>query len=1170
MKFGKKIFKLSVVFTILFTMAEQAEALSFADYVYKNATVGNKAVIVKYIRRGYSIDAVTPDGYTALCRSVDENNYRAYYTIRNLGANAQHNCMQLVNQNTAEKFDSRYKVSASSEKTAQNGRETVSVNSSDDNTLKYAAAGVLAAGAAAGIVIWANDDDDKSSGTVKTCETGYHLVNNECQPIECETGYHLVGNECQLIECDEGYHLVGSTCYPEGECPTGQVWNGTECVAIECPTGTYLDGNDCKAIECPENTHLYNNVCIANDEVVIDNTNNDNVYGINSEREDVYNLFSSPKMPDDESTIEISNKGDGDVYGMLGKGNVSNAYVVGTFDGAENPYDEGVGTIKITDNGSGDVYGMYSKIEDVTKLKEVINAQSFNGGKAIGNIDITHTGGGKSIGVFGEVRAYNVYAGTGSDAEGTITIHGDGDIYGVSGYAAATNAVSPFYGHEAKGTINLYSTGDGDIYGMLVDKDDISGVGQPDSGKELANWFAFNAYSTGGDTVEGTINIKNTGNGNVYGMYGGEQLYNAMGYGGLTEEGEVNGTATGTINIANYGSGDVYGMYTPEPYDGNEGEQVPIIANVSGTNSTSAINLVNTGSGVVTGMRGGAGSNIINSGEININNLGSGTAVGIYGGSNSAINNSGTINIYRSAYTDTEDGIVHNPNGSTGGTAYGIYAESGAAVNNSGTITVTGAGGGTGIYLESGASLENTGKVYFNGTSGAVTENGSARDIYGEGTSRAAISLSSLGDGEIILGKGGQFFAESLSGDMSVSEKTVLGSFENEYVLDGSLQVENIDALKLNSKSALFTAKTQENSDGGYDVVMERQNFNDVLNDKEAAAFWERNYAAQNGLSLFDALKNTKIGETQELSDNLLGKDIVPNFRREDMLLYRNMSRQFNDNLFNRPDEKYTAGYKYTDISTDADGTLAGTDGYANTAYGMAKTTGDNDIVYGLGASITSLHSDYDNGSSRKSNTFALWVPVGYDFKNGVRWFSKLYAGYADGDYDRKTALRTYSSDITELQYGLGNEVRYDINLGNGYNFEPLAELNFLGIHQDGYDEGDAEGALYSGSGNIMSLEGGLGAYLAKEFDFADKGKLGLQIGGVYYVEFLDPDEGMDASLRGFDGTYKLRRNADDGRAALSARVRYDFKNIAVYGNVEKETGNNKALLIDAGVQYKF
>ncbi len=1088
MKLSRQLVVLFLGLVCFGTIPHNACAMSFAEYVYQNAKRGDMSGVRYYLQRGYDIDAVTSNGYTALCYAVESGNYQAYRQIRNLGANTKHRCMKVVNANNAAIFEQRYAKEVAA--------DIVTTADEANSVWKYAVVGGIIAGGVAAVALW-DDDNSGSSGAV-ACSTG-----------------------------EDG-----------------------ECVSIECPSGTHLVGN----------------VCVA-DDIYIENDNDDDVFGINSSDEDVYNLYSTPTYPDDEGTIVLKNKGDGDVIGVYGLGNVYNSFVSKkNDDDMVNPYESGTGSIVIENEGSGNVYGLFSRISDVSQLKEAYNVYAVNEGVSYGKIDITHTGGGSTFGVFGDVRAYNARADYDGNAYGDITIRGDGNIYGLSGYAAVTNAVSAYGGNEVIGNINIYSEGDGDIYGMLVSKDDIDGVGQPDTGQELASWFAFNAYASGGDYVEGNINIHNTGNGNVYGMYGGEQLYNAMSYGGLDDDGNPDGIAKGTINIVNLGDGDVYGMYSPEG---------SIISNASSNGSESIINLVNTGNGVTTGMRGGYGSYIVNSGEININNLGSGTAIGIYADSYSYVLNSGSINIYRESYTDT-DGVTYEPESDIGGTAYGIYAKSGASIVNSGIINITGAGSGTGIYLEAGAKLVNNGDIIFNGSSDdTIVQNGEAIDIYGEGsetslTSMVSVNLNDLG-GEIILGKNGRFFADTLSGNMSVSEETVMGSFEDEYVLTGALQVENTDDLDLHSKSAMFEASSVVNESGGYDVVMTRKNFNDIINDGDISGFLESNYQAENGSAIYDNLKSASTdGELYQKVANTLGTDMLPNFYREDALVYRNLSRQFNENLFSRPNEDYFGGYKYIDISADRDGVLTGSDGYVHAVYGMIKGKASNGFVYGAGLSAAQLDSDYDNGSSRKSNIFGLWLPLGYDFNNGVRWYSKLYAGYADGSYDRVTDLAKYSSDYTQYQYGMSNEVRYGVYLGKGFMFEPVAELNLLGIYQEGFDEGDIEGALKSDSVNNLSLEGGLGAYLSKNFEFSEDNRIGLQIGGVYYVEFLDGDDKMDATLAGFQDSFRIRNRTMGSRAVLSASVRYDYKDLSLYGNVEKETGGNEALLIGAGVQYKF
>lgn len=1150
-----------------------AQAISFADYAYLAAKHGKMSLLYPYIAKGYNIDAVNPDGMTALCQAVMNKDSRAYQRLKSLGASSNVDCMKRIEDKTRAAYDRGYVQT-----TRPVSSSTGSVISNDAAT--YAAVGLLAAGGVAAAIALSNNDSH-SHKSHKTCPAGTHLVGDTCvADHDCVPGERWDGTKCVMMDCPDGTHLVGSECVPNDTCPTGQHMVDGVCVQIECnegyhlegdacvtdnpecPTGQRKEGDVCVPIVCPVNTHLEGNNCVADDNINIDHSGDGDLIGIGSEAEDVFNLLSTARYPNSESYILLENNGNGDVYGMYGyKGEVFNSYVAGyNGQGNQNKKPVGTGGITITDNGSGTVYGMYSHISDITQYKEAINATGVNDGTAYGDISITHNGG-DTYGILGDVRAYNASSGTGGNAYGNITINGtNGNTYGIYGYVAATNSLIFFYGNTTKANINLTQNGTGDVFGMAISKDNI-----PGAGGTLASWFAFNSYADSGFS-EGDINIHNFGDGNAYGMYGGRQLYNAMSYGGKTEEGEYTSHAIGRINILNAGK-DAYGMYLPDEDDQG------LMANVNENNSESYIDIVNVSDHVATGMRGGRKTTIINSGDISINNLKDGTAVGIYGEKYSNIENSGNINIYRQNFTDEQDGTVYVADGTTGGKAYGIYAESGASVNNSGTITITGAADGAGIYVESGAMLVNTGVVKFNGGDGRIVENGEHIDIYGTGSSplSADVDLDSLGGGEIILGKGGQFFANSLSGNMGVAEQTVLGSFDDTYTLSEALQAKNTEGLKLASKSALFEADKQQNDNGGYDVVLTRKDFNSVVDNKSVAQFLEDNYVAENNVELYDSLKTANSAHAvNQAAAGFTGTDVLPSFRQEDALVYRRLSRQFNDSLFNRPEEHYLGGYKYIDVSLDKDGTLEGSDGKAHAAYGMVKGEAENGVTYGLGATVAQLKTDYDDGSNRKSNLFGLWMPVGYDFHNGTKWFSKLYAGYEDGSYDRKTALGKYSSDITSYQYGLSNELRHDIGLGGGFKLSPVAELNLLGIYQEGFDEGSKANAIHSDSFNSLSLEGGLGAYLSKEFEFNPNNKLGVQIGGIYYVEFLDPDDGTNATIRGMDKKYKISHKFDDDHAALSARVNYKYKNILLYGELEQDTGNTKAFTIDAGLQYNL
>ena len=1102
--------KYILAFVLSFSMINSANAMYFSDFVYQSVRKGFSPTVVEFIEQGYDINSINEDGNTALCLAIEKNDFASYNRIRRLGANDEPKCIKKLDKAKVKEFATRFeKINSDNSGARVERSNTYSPNA------KMAA--VVGGGAVAAALLLGSSGGGSSS-------------------------HSNSGNNSGDSGDDDD----------DNNCPNGQEFVIDECLPT-CPTGTRRQGKVCEAIECPANTHLVGNLCLIDDNINIVNNSDGEVYGVKSIGENVFNLYSSKKYPNTLSNIVIKNTGNGNIYGMYGFGEaqVFNSYVT-------SDYSEmiGEGNIKIDSSGDGNVYGMFSQIDDITGYKEAINASAFNGGTSYGNIDIKHTGTGDVYGIYGDVRAYNTRADYSGNAYGNINLEGSGNIYGIRGSVAATNALSAWYGGNVEANININSLGDGDVYGMAVNRENVPGAGAGD--QNLQSWFAFNSYSVG-NHVDGKINIRNQGNGNVYGMYGGQQLYNAKSFGGV---------AVGAINVVNFGDGDVYGMYIPET-DSNG-----IIENLSDEKTSSVINLVNMGDGVTTGIRGGKLNTIKNTGEININNMGNGTAVGIYGAEGSKIYNNGLIKIHRDSFEDEVDGVTYNPTSVNGGAAYGIYAERASVVVNDedGQIVITNAGDGAGVYLEFGATLENKGLISFNNVEDSIVNDGVIVDIYGEGlkTEGASVDLKSLGEGSVVLGKGGQFFAKEISGEMGVSSEVVLDGFKDIYVENNALQVENVDNLNLNSKSAMFNVSTRANEHGAYDVVLERKNYADVVTNKSLANLLETSYQDEKGEEVHNEIKKavTAAAANNE-ANNLSGNNVLPHFRKEDKLVYNHLSKEINDNLFESDDKNYIAGYKYIDISTNEDGNLVGSEGSVHSAYGLVKNKADNGIVYGLGASIAKLDSEYDNGAKRNSNMFGLWLPLGYDFKNGAKWYSKLYAGYGDGSYDRRSSLGSYSADLKEYQLGLSNEVRYSMNLGNGFNFTPVAELNLLNIHQDGFDEGGKSGALSVDAYNNTSLEGGLGAYLSKDVIFDSDNAIGIRIGGVYYVEFLDPDKGIEVDINGLN-TYKTDYREDTSRAVLSAKFDYRYKDLSLYAIVEQEIGNNDAFTLDVGAQYRF
>lgn len=1133
-------------FLSISTFTPKANALSFAEFIYQNAKINNLNTIKTFLQRGYYIDATDTSGMTALCYAIELKDFEAYKRIKALGANSNHPCTQRTTEETTKHYAKRVEP-VEQERIQKQASSSSSINKAYLGTGILATAGAVALLSGGGGGGGSNntstppsteeDDDDHI-----TCPEGYGAIDGKCYPIsaptECRQGEQLINGVCEKIECPEGFHAVGTTCLPN-------------------------DGHS-------ENLEFINGSYVSSGNQNINNQDNSDVFGIYSNGTELYNLYSAFARPDDYQEINIENLGHGQVIGVYSEGHATNAFVDGQRNEGEiNPISNASGKIKIRNYGDGAVYGIYSRILDAQNSWEAANAYSADKGIARGSINIENYGSGKTVGIWGDDRAYNAISLTLGKSYGDITLKGKGDIIGIGGYMGVMNGTSHqwYVGKETIANINIDSSGDGNIYGIKIQKD------IKDVESNAQQWFAINASAAAGEYVEGNINIKNQGDGNVYGMYGGQQLFNGLFYGATNEQGLPTSVIRGNINIENHGSGHTYGMYLPEA-DANG-----IIANIDldgyddpelgRTGVKSTINIINIGDGVATGMRGGQFNRIQNTGTININNLGSGTAIGIYGERNSNIENSGTINIYRQAYKDSNN-QTYTPSSKVGGTAYGIYAETKSHVVNNGSINISNAASGKGIYLENGATLENNGTINFNGQE-QIASTGAAIDVYGTTSPSNVVDFNSMGEGEVVLGKTGRFFGDTLKGDLNVSNSAVKGSFEDTYTISSALHSDNINELNLKSKSAMFSTQTQQNEDTGADVVLTRKDFKDIISNQSLANYLEKNYQAQKNLSLFDYLKTAET--TKELAynaNNVTANDILPTFRKQNAIVQRAISQTLDDNLFNAPNQNYIAGYKYIDISNNPDNAIQESEGTAHTAYGMLKNKTSSGLTYGIGANITKLKSSYDNNSERTANQLGLWMPLGYDFNNGVKWYSKLSATYSDTSYDRNTDFGTKKGSYDEYQINLDNEIRYTIDLSKDFSLTPLLELNYTQYFSDKIDEGSSNQALKVDSSNTNSLELGLGALINKDFKISPDQNLNIKIGGIYYVELLSPDKTLKGQL--VDGIEKIDiyNKQDKNRATLTLKANYNYKDLTLYGNIEKELNNDKSLLIDAGIQYNL
>ena len=73
----RRFFKYVLAFLLSVGVINSANAMYFSDFVYQSARRGASTSIYKFLDQGYDIDAVNPDGKTALClatlsRSLDQ------------------------------------------------------------------------------------------------------------------------------------------------------------------------------------------------------------------------------------------------------------------------------------------------------------------------------------------------------------------------------------------------------------------------------------------------------------------------------------------------------------------------------------------------------------------------------------------------------------------------------------------------------------------------------------------------------------------------------------------------------------------------------------------------------------------------------------------------------------------------------------------------------------------------------------------------------------------------------------------------------------------------------------------------------------------------------------------------------------------------------------------
>ena len=576
-----------------------------------------------------------------------------------------------------------------------------------------------------------------------TCTTGYHetgatcqsgdVLYKECAADVCE-GYNYTNAE----DCPLGYTvsdscLSGSVTKYKCENPVTCPYNTTECPVGYIETGDTCQSGETTYVECTFDTEHY----IEQNGIVYPKLDCQNGSTQNGENCTCQNGWTGT-LCDTPITCPYNTTSCVGGYEATGNscqsGNVlyvecsmiTCEEVTETWTPAGCVCSEGYGR-----NSSGVCEALGAdKIGRIITNNDYANVYGVQNSNNNGYISLENNGDGNVIGL-NDTTTYSTYNNTylmPSSSTDTFTQNstieiinnGDGTIIGGNGINAnsyvqnrscttpAGGSHSSNYDATGNGTINIKNIGNGDVYGMIG----------------YYNAKAVEGSSTDGASRSyGYIKIQNTGNGNVYGMKRPNSNQTTGLYNAYTARDDHITTALGSIHIRNIGTGTSYGMYA----DNNK--------NIYNSyNSTSAafawengiIKMLNMGNGDAYGMYNSSTSTSVttkngNNDTITINNTGIGTAVGIYANAGT-ISNRGTITLNN---FDTNGTIIGISGGSTTENAGTIALKSETFIDDNFTTgttddityTVPTNHGGTGIgmYVPAGATATNSGSISIDG-----------------------------------------------------------------------------------------------------------------------------------------------------------------------------------------------------------------------------------------------------------------------------------------------------------------------------------------------------------------------------------------------------------------------------------------------------------------------
>lgn len=561
--------------------------------------------------------------------------------------------------------------------------------------------------------------------------------------------------------------------------------------------------------------------------------------------------------------------------------------------------------------------------------------------------------------------------------------------------------------------------------------------------------------------------------------------------------------------------------------------------------ATNIHTITNNGNSLQTGMEAVNDGTVINAGKIII----AGNGTGLYAENNGTIMNTekGDIKantgmmIYNSGKGEnhgiiTSDGFAVDMQDITSSSTF-VNGDKGvlngdiritklSAFENKGTINAKTLEVTNGAILNNYGIIKSTGELSLNTDSKdgdnrftdgrIINEKGGTiegtlikvgrTDKNGGTINRGTIKGNIQGD---VIDDGGSVISSSMKGNLYLTGNSV-ASYDK-VAVNEKINIEKLDG-EVYSKSALYEVKKEGNK-----VLMERNDFTDLVSDKNVAEYFENNFKAGDTLknNLLDEIKNiSSKKELEKATNNILGNSLIPNLKvqTKEMITFNHNSIQDVIKKDTEKDLRIIGGTNYGYKDTKPSNLTGYENSMYNVYFGADKEINSNLRAGGV-FTVGRLNSDYDDNSEREDTFYQLEAFATYKYQD-YKLMTSLVGGYADGELDRAVSVGNikdkYNSDIKTYYAGTYNTLSKNYDFDNFY-VEPNVKLNLLYLNQDDIKE-NGDYRIKVDKDDTFSVETGLGIAVGKDFELRNM-RVNVETSANIYHEFAEPYDSLNAKL---------------------------------------------------------